>query len=206
VAWLLRRIKPDLRLRHSHDPARAGIIGHDAHHGIRDFKLEKKKMKTLMTILLLASVCVQAEDRGLKNACSNATLTGDYGFTISGTRPLGPPPAPIEQFVGLAVTHFDGNGGLIQPAGSSHGSISGDSPTDTGFGSYSLNADCTGTMTLTLNGRTPAVSIRIWMVVVGGGNEVHLVVMTPTPNGTPYPPANLTVSNGKKISLPELKH
>ncbi len=168
-------------------------------------------MKTLMAILMLASACVQAEDLGSGNGCSNATLTGEYGFTISGTRPLGPPPAPIEQFVGLAVTHFDGNGGLIQPAGSSHGSMSGDSQTDTGFGSYSLNADCTGTMTLTLDGRTPPVSLRIWMVVVDGGKEVHLVVMTPTPNGTPYPPANLTVSNGKrisgkKISPPELRH
>ena len=157
-------------------------------------------MKTLIAILMLASACVQAEDHGSGNGCSNATLTGDYGFTISGTRPLGPPPAPIEQFVGLAVTNFDGNGGLIQPAGSSHGSISGDSSTDTGFGSYSLNADCTGTMTLTLNGRTPPVSLHIWMVVVDGGKEVHLVVMTPLPNGSPYPPANLTVSNGKKIS------
>ena len=176
MAWLLRRIKPDLRLRHSHDPARAGIIGHDAHHGIRDFKLEKKKMKTLMTILLLASVCVQAEDRGLKNACSNATLTGDYGFTISGTRPLGPPPAPIEQFVGLSVTHFDGNGGLIQPAGSSHGSISGDSPTDTGFGSYSLNADCTGTMTI-FNQDQPALHLAI--VVSHSGDLIHTVVSDP---------------------------
>ncbi len=156
-------------------------------------------MKTLIAILILASTCVHAEDRGMGNGCSDATLRGDYGFTISGTRPTGPPPAPIEQFVGLAITHFDGNGGLTQPVGSSHGSISGDSPTDTGFGTYSLNANCSGTMTLNLTGRTPAVSLRIWMVVVDRGKEVRLVVMTPTPNGTPYPPASLTTSNGKKI-------
>ena len=141
---------------------------------------------------------VQAQPRGVGNGCSNATLRGDYGFTISGTRPTGPPPAPIEQFVGLAITNFDGYGGLTQPVGSSHGSISGDSPTDTGSGTYSLNADCSGTMTLNLTGRT--LSLRIWMVVVDRGNEVRLVVMTPTPNGTPYPPANLTTSNGKKIT------
>ena len=156
-------------------------------------------MKTLMAILILASTCVHAQDRRIGNGCSNATLRGDYGFTINGTRPTGPPPAPIEQFVGLAITRFDGNGGLIQPVGSSHGSIRGDSPNDTGSGTYSLNADCSGTMTLSLTGQIPAVTLRIWMVVVDRGKEVRLVVMTPTPNGTPYPPASVTTSNGKKI-------
>jgi hypothetical protein len=156
-------------------------------------------MFLVFAALTATTAQVQAQDRGIGNNCSNATLRGDYGFTISGTRPTGPPPAPIEQFVGLAITHFDGYGSLTQPVGSGHGSISGDSPTDTGSGTYSLNADCSGTMTLNLTGRTPAVSLRIWMVVVDRGKEVRLVVMTPTPNGTPYPPANLTTANGKKI-------
>ena len=156
-------------------------------------------MKTLMAILILASTCVHAQDRGMGNGCSNATLRGDYGFTITGTRPTGPPPAPIEQFVGLAIARFDGHGGLTQDVGSSHGSIRGDSPNDTGSGTYSLNADCSGTMTLNLTGQTPAVSLRIWMVVVDRGREVRLVVMTPTPNGTPNPPASVTTSNGKRI-------
>jgi hypothetical protein len=156
-------------------------------------------MKTLIPVLFLASTCLHAEDRDRGHTCSDATVRGAYGFTISGTRPSGPPPAPIEQFVGLAITHFDGNGGLTQSAGSSHGSVSGDSQTDTGFGTYSLNPDCSGTMTLNLTGRTPAVTLRIWMLAVDGGKAVHLVVMTPTPNGIPVPPANLTVSNGRKI-------
>src|SRR3954452_22164244 len=79
-------------------------------------------MKTLIAVLFLTSTCLLAEDRDRGHTCSDATLRGAYGFTISGTRPSGPPPAPIEQFVGLAITHFDGNGGLTQSAGSSHGS------------------------------------------------------------------------------------
>ena len=156
-------------------------------------------MKALLTVVFLAATCLHAEDRDRGHSCSEATLRGAYGFTISGTRPSGPPPAPIEQFVGLAITHFDGQGTLTQSAGVSHGSVNGDSETDTGSGFYSLNPDCSGTMTLNLTGRTPAVTLRIWMVVVDGGEEVHLVVMTPTPAGTAVPPANLTVSNGKKI-------
>jgi hypothetical protein len=158
-------------------------------------------MKILIAVLFLASTCLQAEDRDRDRGhnCSDATLRGSYGFTISGTRPSGPPPAPIEQFVGLAISHFDGEGHVTQPTGSSHGSISGDSQTDTGTGTYSLNPDCSGTMTLNLTGRTPAVTLRLWMVVVAGGKGVNLVVMTPTPGGTPIPSANLTVSNGRKI-------
>ena len=35
--------------------------------------------------------------------------------------------------------------------------------------------------------------------MVDGGDQVNLVVMTPTPNGTPFPASNLTASFGKKI-------
>jgi len=134
------------------------------------------------------------------NGCSNATLKGDYGFTVTGTTPTGPPPAPVEQFLGLALTHFDGAGGLTQPVGVSHGSISGDSDNATGSGTYSLNADCSGTMTLNLTGKTPAVSIQLWIIVVNRGKEIHTVVRTPTPNGTPFPAANFTASGGTRIS------
>lgn len=158
-------------------------------------------MKTLTAVLFLTAVCLQAQDRERehRHTCTDETLRGSYGFTISGTRPSGPPPAPLEQFVGLAISHFDGEGHLTQPTGSSHGSVSGDSQTDTGYGTYSLNPDCSGTMTLNLTGRTPAVTLRLWMIVVGGGEGVNLVVMTPTPGGISVPPANLTVSNGRKI-------
>ena len=139
----------------------------------------------------------QADDG---NGCSNATLRGDYGFTVTGTTPTGPPPLPVEQFLGLALTHFDGAGGLTQPVGVSHGSISGDSENATGSGTYSLNADCSGTMTLNLTGKTPTVSIKLWIVVVNGGNEINTVVRTPMPNGTPFPAANLTASHGRRIS------
>jgi hypothetical protein len=134
------------------------------------------------------------------NGCSNATLKGDYLFTVSGTTPTGPPSAPVEQFVGLALTHFDGGGGLTQPFGVSHGSISGDSDTATGSGTYSLNADCSGTMTLNLTGKTPAVSIQLWIIVLNRGKEIHTVVRTPTPNGIPFPAANLTSSHGTRVS------
>ena len=162
-------------------------------------------MKIGLALLLLISTCAAAEDRdhGHQGACSNATLKGAYGFTISGTRPTGPPPAPIETFIGLAITSYDGHGNLTQTYGTSHGSISGDSTTDTGTGTYEINPDCSGTMTLNLTGRATPVMLRLWAVVVDGGNQINLVVMTPTPNGNPVPAWNLTSSIGKKIKETE---
>ena len=59
-------------------------------------------MKTAMAILfLMATVAYAQEDR--HPACSNATLTGDYGFSVTGTRPSGPN-LPIETIVGIAMT------------------------------------------------------------------------------------------------------
>jgi hypothetical protein len=156
-------------------------------------------MKSLLAILILTSTCAYAQDHRHVRHCSNATLRGNYGFTISGTRPTGPPPAPLETFVGLAIANYDGQGNLTQTYGTSHGSINGDSLTDLGSGTYSINEDCSGTMVLNLTGRIPAVSLNLWIVVVDGGDQVNLVVMTPTPNGTPFPASNLTASFGKKI-------
>ncbi len=156
-------------------------------------------MKVGLALLLLTSACAFAQDRGHERRCTNATLKGNYGFTIAGTRPTGPPPAPIENFIGLAITNYDGHGNLTQTYGTSHGSISGDSTTDTGSGTYEINPDCSGTATLNLTGRPTPVTLRLWIVVVDGGDQINLVVMTPTPNGNPIPPWNLTSSIGKKI-------
>lgn len=158
-------------------------------------------MKIGLALLLLISTCGYAQDRehGHERGCSNATLKGNYGFTISGTRPTGPPPAPIENFIGLAITSYDGNGNLTQTYGTSHGSISGDSSVDTGYGAYEINPDCSGTATLNITGHSTPVSLKLWVVVVDGGDQINLVVMTPTPNGNPVPAWNLTAASGKKI-------
>lgn len=158
-------------------------------------------MKISLGLLLLLSACAYAQDndREHETRCSNETLRGTYGFTISGTRPTGPPPAPIETFVGLAIRTYDGRGNLTQTFGTRHGSVTGDSSTDLGYGTYEINPDCSGTMVLNLNGRRPAVALRLWVLIVNGGKQVNLVVMTPTPNGNPIPAWNLTTSTGKKI-------
>ncbi len=139
-------------------------------------------MKTTILGLLLAATSLWAQD-----FCSNATLRGDYGFTVSGMRPSGPG-GPIETIVGVALTHFDGDGNLTQ-TDNIHGSLSGfPTPDRAGTGTYSINGDCTGTMTLE-NAGAPPLTLRI--VVVDNGNEVRTAVVAP-----------LTVmvsSNGRRV-------
>ena len=149
-------------------------------------------MKILIATLMLASARLYASEDGQK--CSNATLQGDYAFTVTGTRPTGPG-TPLEQFVGWTITSFDGDGGGTQ-IGASHGSINGDSTDDSGTVVYSLNPDCSGTGTLELPGRP--VILRLWIVVMDDGKEVHIVVRAPLAD-PPGPASNLTIAVGRKV-------
>lgn len=157
-------------------------------------------MKIGITMLLFFAPAVWAQDSPFQAVCSNATLEGDYGFTVIGTRPSAPVPgAPVESIVGVAMTHFDGNGNLTQ-TDNIHGSITGSpAPDRKGTGTYTINPDCTGTMTLDSAG-SPALTLRI--VVVDDGNEVRTAVVDPTATvrpGTPSPQVMVT-SNGRRVT------
>ena len=71
--------------------------------------LAKAALAVTALVLLLPS-STKAQD-GNKDGCSLATLHGEYGFTISGQIIGGPAPGPVN---GVALTTFDGHGGLIQ--------------------------------------------------------------------------------------------
>ena len=126
--------------------------------------------------------------------CTNATLQGNYGFAVGGMRPTAPG-GPVEMIIGTAMTNFDGNGGLTQ-TDNIHGSLDGfPSPDRPGTGKYSINADCTGTMTISAAG-SPTLTARI--VVVDNGNEVRAVVVDPV--------AVLVTSNGRRVAPPPQNH
>jgi hypothetical protein len=153
--------------------------------------------KTTIAAMLLTATAAWAQDSAFQKVCTNATLEGDYGFTVTGTRPSGPG-GPVEMIVGVAMTHFDGNGNLTQ-TDNIHGSISGlVTPNRQGAGTYTINSDCTGTMKLT-NAGAPTLTLAI--VVVDDGNEVRTAVMDPTANvqaGT-SPPQVMVTSNGRRV-------
>jgi hypothetical protein len=150
---------------------------------------------------LASGQVLMAQNSPFQTICTNATLQGNYGFAVSGMRPTGPG-GPVEMIVGTAMTNFDGNGNLTQ-TDNIHGSIDGfPTPDRPGTGKYSINANCTGTMTLTPAG-SPTLTLRI--VVVDNGNEVRGVVVGPvtvmvTTNGRRVAPLP---QNGEIIVFPD---
>jgi hypothetical protein len=73
---------------------------------------------------------------------------------------------------GIAKTTFDGDGNLTQvDAVAVNGSIA--EVWRPGTGTYTLNPDCTGTMTLINEGQAP---LRLAIVVSQSGNVIHTVV------------------------------
>lgn len=113
-------------------------------------------------------------------ACSNQTLQGAYGLSISGTRPVpGAPPGTFEQVIGVGTRTFDGTGNFTQVT-NEKGSISGlPLPNRLLQGTYSVNPDCTGTLTLIIPGLPFSVVYDI--VVVNNGHAFDSIVASPAP-------------------------
>ena len=97
----------------------------------------------------------------------------------------------MEMIIGTAMTNFDGSGNLSQ-TDNIHGSIDGfPTPDRPGTGKYSINADCTGTMTINAAG-SPPLTARI--VVVDNGNEVRAAIVDPV--------TVMVTSNGRRVAPP----
>ncbi len=105
-------------------------------------------------------------------SCSNASLKGQYGQTISGQ--ILPAPGVVLPQNGVAMTTFDGKGTFTQK---DFVVING-AATSTGFatgetGTYTVNSDCTGNATINYPDRS---WINLELVVVKQGREFHTVV------------------------------
>jgi hypothetical protein len=79
--------------------------------------------------------------------------------------------------VGVAMTEFDGNGGLSQiDTVTINGVVVADFTHTPATGNYTVNSDCTGTFTINFtDGRPPVVAN---FVVVGDGSEIDTVVIS----------------------------
>jgi hypothetical protein len=110
-------------------------------------------------------------------ACSNHTLHGNYAFHISGQILA---PAPVAGVVsGVALTWFDGSGYLNQVDHAVHNGVPPMEDWRPGEGTYSINTDCTGWMTITQHPTDPAdggPELKLYIVVTEDGNEVQTVV------------------------------
>ncbi len=148
-------------------------------------------MRRLILVVFTVILSITAASAGEfpPHHCGLRTLKGDYGVLVSGTRPSSPGGA-LELMVGTAIDTFNGDGTFTQ-IDNIHGQISGypDSAVDRpGSGTYTLNDNCTGTMTLN---NTGAPTLALSIVVVDEGREIRIAVLSPQPV--------MVTSNARKI-------
>lgn len=112
------------------------------------------------------------DDKDARARCSNETLEGSYALTIEGLLGVPGPSLPLR---GVVLQRYDGDGNITQV---DHVVVNGTPPSEAwrpGTGTYSVNADCTGTASLTIAGGG-GPPIVVYFVVARHGKEIRQVV------------------------------
>ncbi len=114
----------------------------------------------------------QADDKG----CSNATLTGTFGITATGS--IVAPPPIAGPFANVGTQTFDGKGGTT---GTATVSQNGNILKVTITGTYTVNPDCTGSITLNLSSQNPPLSLttHAFFVIDDSGAEFRAIQTDP---------------------------
>jgi hypothetical protein len=132
-----------------------------------------------------------AQNSAMSRVFSNVTLRGDYAFRISG-EVFVPGTNTIAVYRdGVAMTHFDGMGGLTQEDWLVGNGVSDPPPTpgfhDNESGTYAVNADGTGTAEIDFpippSGTSGAV-IKLKFVLGDNGRVIHAIVTSLRPPNT----------------------
>ena len=123
---------------------------------------------------LLLAVPASAQGAG---PCSNSTLKGEYASFISGEGLLF---GVYQKFVGISLRSYDGNGNFTEEWASFDGSVLGVvGPLLSTPGTYTVNANCTGTSSLNPPGPPPIISD---FVIMDEAKEVREIVTSPAKN------------------------
>ena len=107
--------------------------------------------------------------------CSNATLRGSFGYTATGTLlPTAAPPPFAGPFGEVGRQTFDGKGNTEAAATLS---ANGNSAKVTIVGTYTVNADCTGSMTLSVS--PLGLTAHVDFVIDNDGHEIRTIGTDP---------------------------
>jgi hypothetical protein len=170
-------------------------------------------LQSAVGLLALSGTAWAEDNRG----CSDATLYGEYAFTVSGQIFL--PNGTNILRDGVALTHFDGAGHLTQVdnvLSSPNATVVPGAPIDpaTGFhdeehGTYTVHADCTGTFSVLFppnvssSGTVAGAKLTVLFVLSNHGRDIYTIVTSITPPGAPGPVPALIHSDGHKLGLVE---
>jgi hypothetical protein len=144
-------------------------------------KGEKQMRRLTLSVSLLALLVprfVAAEPDFPR--CDERLIQGSYGFTIEGEKLGGP--GPVGAQAGVALITFDGQGNMTVIATVTIGGVLfSDFDRAPATGTYTVNADCTGSYThLLADGHT---TVTDNFVIAANGDEIYAVVI-PTPPST----------------------
>jgi hypothetical protein len=111
-----------------------------------------------------------ADDKG----CSNTTVKGTFAYTITGSTSNTPPPL-TGPFGGVGRQTYDGNGHV---SGTQTVNLNGNILRQTYTGTYTVNPDCTGSITLVVD-IPPGLVTHSDFVIDDNGNEIRSVETDP---------------------------
>lgn len=104
----------------------------------------KNKLLTIAYVSLLSVGYVQVTSADVqhgKNTCSLKTLKGSYMYASSGTSSLS---GAIVDYSDAGIATYDGHGNFTDSV-----SVNGDPTVSNYIGTYTVNRNCTGTLTYT---------------------------------------------------------
>jgi hypothetical protein len=134
-------------------------------------------LNSIWTVSLLAALAMPvgltAQERsGRAKECSNATLRGSFGYTSTGTLLASYVPPPLAgPFAEVGRQTFDGKGNTDATATLS---ANGNIVKVTIEGTYTVNPDCTGS--LTLNVSPLGATVHADFVIGDDGAELRAIV------------------------------
>ncbi len=126
------------------------------------------------TFILVFGPGVQAQER---SECSTATLHGSFGFTSSGALNALPPPS-AGPFGEIGKQTFDGDGNTD---GTATLAANGNLRRVTWQGTYVVNPDCTGSMTLLVS--PLGATVNLDFVIDDDETEIRAISTGPTGTG-----------------------
>jgi len=120
-------------------------------------------------VLLVMSMAASSAVTAHPNECTDSTIKGTFAFTVHGQILTPNGALPVD---GIARTTFDGHGNLSQVDAVA---VNGFIPQiwRPGTGSYTVNPDCTGTMTIFTPDQPP---LHLAILVSQSGDLIHAVV------------------------------
>ncbi len=129
------------------------------------------KTFAIVAVTALALAIAPAAKAQINKGCNNSTLQGTFAYTVTGSFVAAP--APLGLYAEAGAQTFDGNGNTATTGMSNNnGSVSASNTA----GTYTVNADCTGTFTLQI---APGIASHYFFMIANNGSTYQAVCLDP---------------------------